>query len=73
MSNTLPSCRPCECCGATCPLGTPEEPCWGDVTVWNDDTSEGLLHACEGHSWCYWIAYRPSTQPEDCPQGVNPA
>ena len=41
------------CCGLACVWGTPEEPCWGDVIV-VDEEDRGdyweYVHACEGHS-----------------------
>lgn len=41
------------CCGLACTWGTPEEPCWGDVVVVDEealgDDDWFWVHACEGH------------------------
>jgi hypothetical protein len=64
----LPSYRACRypgCVQGDCDLSKPDEPCWGDSTTSGDFLDECLLHSCEGHSWNFWIPYRPSTRPED--------
>lgn len=42
------------CCSAVCHMGTEEKPCWGNITLleedWHEDTGESyLIHSCEGH------------------------
>lgn len=52
-----PSYRPCSC-GANCPHGSPDEPCWGPVNAVDEVSfvdEEGnpdwyWIHVCEGHS-----------------------
>ena len=48
------SATPCHC-GAGCAYsGTPDEPCWGQVEVEDqqqmEDESDILIHACRGHA-----------------------
>lgn len=41
------------CCGAICPFGSVEHPCWGNVHVVDEDWVGGehyWIHACEGHA-----------------------
>jgi hypothetical protein len=67
----LKSYKPSTCCGAECfrYKGYPDEPCWGQVTVIEEETAgddQWWIHACQGHQDCYCNPhgkYRPEPTP----------
>lgn len=69
------------CCGSECYTGedNPDEPCWGSVTVvdeeYNDD-DYWWIHACTGHEPAYYggkYKPEPKEEPDESPDPTDPS